>query len=351
MSKILVWLSWWVDSAVTAALLLEQWHEVIAWFMKNYADEANPHCHTRKDRDSALQVAKHLWIKVFTIFDFREEYKQTIIDYIIQGYEKWRTPNPDVLCNTKIKFDLFLKYWIQLWCKYVATGHYARNDIIQDTYSLHKWIDINKDQSYFLSWLNQYQLAHSLFPLGWMTKPQVRAYAQKRNLPNADRPDSQWLCFIGKVPMKEFLRQHLPIQKWPIVTLEWEVLWEHDGIWFYTVWQRQWLWLAGWPWFVTKRDKQTNTLTVQWGKAAALFHSSLVATNIHWTATVPSSWAILNAKIRYRQQDQQCSIRFQDWKNVLVTFDQPQRAIASGQIIVFYQWDRVVWNATIMHAV
>jgi tRNA-specific 2-thiouridylase len=349
--KVLVWLSWWVDSAVTAALLIEQWYDVIAGFMKNYADESNPNCHTREDRNSALQVAKHLWIKVFTIFDFREEYQQTIIDYIVQWYQKWRTPNPDVLCNTKIKFDLFLNYGIDLWCRYVATWHYARIEKNQETYSLLKWKDTNKDQSYFLSGLNQHQLAHSLYPLWVMTKPQVRAYAKKLNLPNADRPDSQWLCFIGKVPMKEFLHNHLPTQKGPIIDTQWTVLWEHDGIQFYTVWQRQWLWLAGGPWFITKRDKDTNTLTVQWWEALDLFHTTLRATNLHRTSMPPKSWASLSAKIRYRQQDQDCTVQFENEDDLLVLFNQPQRAIASGQIIVFYQWDTVIWNATIIEAV
>ena len=351
MSKVLVWLSWWVDSAVTAARLLEEWHEVIAWFMKNYADESNPNCHTREDRNSALKVAKHLWIKVFTIFDFREEYQQTIIDYIVQWYQKWRTPNPDVLCNTKIKFDLFLNYGLELWCEYVATGHYARIEKQANAYSLLKWVDINKDQSYFLSWLNQYQLNHSIFPLWSMTKPQVRAYASQINLPNADRPDSQWLCFIGKVPMKEFLRLHLPIQKGPIQTVDWTVLWEHDGVWFYTVWQRQGLWLAWWPWFVIDRNTTTNTLTVQWWEASALYQSSLIATNIHRTNTIPKQWNTLSAKIRYRQEDQSCTVHFQNDDSLIVNFEQPQRAIASWQIIVFYQWDRVVGNWTIVKAV
>lgn len=348
--KVLVWLSWWVDSAVTAALLIEQWYDVIAWFMKNYADESNPNCHTREDRNSALQVAKHLGIKVFTIFDFREEYQQTIIDYIVQGYKKWRTPNPDVLCNTKIKFDLFLKYWLDLWCTYVATGHYARIDHQQQTYALLKGKDANKDQSYFLSGLNQFQLAHSMFPLGTMTKSEVREYANQCWLPNAERPDSQGLCFIGKVPMKEFLHEYLPTQKGPIIDTEWTVLWEHDGIWFYTVWQRQWLGLAGWPWFVTKREKDTNTLIVQWWEAPDLFHNSLHATDLHRTDTSPSSGDKLQAKIRYRQDDQSCTIHFENNETLLVVFDHPQRAIASGQIIVFYQWESVVWNATIIEA-
>lgn len=350
MSKILVGLSWWVDSAVTAALLLEQWHEVVAGFMKNYADESNPNCHTREDRNSALQVAKHLWIKVFTIFDFREEYNQTIIDYIVQWYHKWWTPNPDVLCNTKIKFDLFLKYGLDMGCDAVATGHYARITIDGSDYSLLKWTDINKDQSYFLSWLNQHQLSHSIFPLWMMPKPEVRAYAQKIGLPNADRPDSQGLCFIGKIPMKEFLREHLPVQQGPIIDTDGKVLWNHDGIWFYTVWQRQGLRLAWWPWFVTRRDKASNTLIVQWWEAPDLYHSQLIATDLHRTHTTPTSWTSLMAKIRYRQNDQACTIQFQKDETLLVTFDQSQRAIASWQIIVFYQWDAVVGNATIVEA-
>jgi tRNA-specific 2-thiouridylase len=256
-----------------------------------------------------------------------------------------------VLCNTKIKFDLFLQYGLELWCDYVATGHYAKISQNDWIFTLHKWVDTNKDQSYFLSWLNQHQLSHSLFPLGEMTKPKVRELAHQFKLPNADRPDSQWLCFIGKVPMKEFLRNHLPVQKWPIVDTDWNTLWEHDGIWFYTVWQRQWLGLAWWPWFVIHRNKEANTLTVQWWDAPDLFHSSLLATSTHRTHKTPLDGSSLHAKIRYRQEDQDCTIHFIWEDTIKVDFKQPQRAIASGQIIVFYAWDAVVWNATILEAV
>ncbi len=350
--KVLVWLSWWVDSAVTAHLLLEQWYEVIAWFMKNYANEENPHCHTREDRNMAIKVAQHLWIKTFAIFDFREEYKETIINYIYDWYKQWYTPNPDVLCNTEVKFKLFLNAAESLWCDYVATGHYARITKDETWYHLLKWVDTNKDQSYFLSWLNQHQLEHTLYPLGWLTKPEVRKIAAWLSLPNAERKDSQWLCFIGKVPMKDFLKQTLPVEHGDIVTVEWEVLWQHEWAWFYTIWQRQWLGLWWWPWFVIRKDVTNNQVIVWREDEQLLFANSLEATNIHRVVNSPTLPYTCNAKIRYRQEDQAVTITQWDKdESLLVTFTTPQRAISSWQTVALYQWDELIGSWIITKAI
>ncbi len=346
--KVLVWLSWWVDSAVCAYLLQQQWYTVIAWFMKNYADPENPHCHTREDRNSALAVADHLGITTFCIFDFRKEYDETIISYIYEWYKSWYTPNPDVLCNTKIKFKTFLNAALSLGCCAVATWHYARITQSAQWYHLLKWVDTNKDQSYFLSWLDQHQLAHALFPLWWLTKTQVRALAQEINLPNATRKDSQWLCFIGKVPMKEFLKQTLPVQPGPILDTKGNKLWQHDWAWFYTVWQRQWLWLSWWPWFVISKNVTTNTLIV-WSKDEQLLYASaLEATALHWTAwSAPTLPLRCQAKIRYRQDDQEVNLAQWAKNTMIVTFEQPQRAISSWQTIAFYNNDELIWSGII----
>ncbi len=390
--RVLLWLSWWVDSAVSAHLLQTQWYEVIAGFMKNYAEEENPHCHTRQDRDMALKVAKHLWIKTFIIFDFREQYHQTIIQYIYDGYEKGLTPNPDVLCNSEVKFKLFLDEAKKLNCDYVATGHYARISEHDWKKLLLKWIDHNKDQSYFLSGLNQEQLASSLFPLGELTKDEVRKIAQEIKLPNADRKDSQWLCFIGKVPIKEFLQEALPKKPWNIVDTEGKILWQHEWAHFVTIGQRTWLWLGGGPWYVIAKDTSSNTITVSKDQEKDLMHDSLIASEIQWTSwETPSVPRKGHAKIRYRQEDQECEITkiekqsdglplgemsWTQWKtegfdgkpkrkdpfskgdwegltqhesnqSYLVTFTTPQRAISPGQIVVLYDGDELVGSGVI----
>jgi tRNA-specific 2-thiouridylase len=233
--KVLVWLSGWVDSAVSAALLLDQWYEVVGWFMKNYvSDKWN--CTTFKDAEEAIKVAKFLWIELLS-FDLQKEYQERIIDYIFEWYSKWITPNPDVLCNNLIKFDVFLNKAMEQWFDYIATGHYARittsvilnevKDLRWDTkdssakasewqirYHLLQWIDSWKDQSYFLSGLNQYQLSKSIFPLWEMTKQEVREKAKEIWLPNAERKDSQGLCFIWNVPIRTFLMQKFPKKEW-----------------------------------------------------------------------------------------------------------------------------------------
>ncbi len=341
--RILVWLSWGVDSAVAVALLLEQWYEVIAWFMKNYADESNPNCHTREDRDMAIKVSAHLGIKTFIIFDFRTEYDERIIQYIYNGYQQWLTPNPDVLCNSLVKFDLFLEEAKKLWCDAVATGHYARVEQVWKEHLLLKWVDTNKDQSYFSSWLQPRQLAHALFPLGDMTKPEVRAKAQELNLPNADRKDSQWLCFIGKVSMKEFLgKQCLLTNPGPIKDQRREYIMNSSMSIILCNLTREWIGLSGWLWFVLEKNVQNNELTVGHEDDPKLRTSTVFVTDrqrSHHPYTLP-----LNAftKLRYRQPDQPCVISSADNKTFQLDFSTPQRAVTPWQIAVIYQWDLLI---------
>ncbi len=346
--RVLVGLSGWVDSAITAHLLLQQGYEVIAGFMNNFSDEENPECHTKQDRETALEVAKHLGIASFMTFDFREQYHERVIQYIYDGYEAWITPNPDVLCNSEIKFKLFLEEAINLWCDYVATGHYAKILYDQWWYKLQKWADTSKDQSYFLSWLDQFQLSKSLFPLGELNKSEVRDIAHTIQLPNADRKDSQWLCFIGKVPIKDFLKEALPIKHWDIIDIDWKLLWWHEWAHFYTIWQRTGLGLWWWPWYVIQKDTTTNVLTVSKDQAKDLMQSFLTAKNVHRTSwNTPEIPRKGHAKIRYRQEDQACTISEISKESVKVEFENPQRAISPGQIIVFYNGDNVVGNGVI----
>ncbi len=348
--RILVGLSWWVDSAVTAHLLQQQWYDIVGGFMKNYTDEQNPNCHTRQDRDMALKVAQHLGISTFIIFDFRKEYHEKIIQYIYDWYEQWFTPNPDVLCNSEIKFKLFLEEAITLWCDWVATWHYARIHQENNIFQLLAWVDETKDQSYFLSWLNQYQLSKSHFPLWELTKEKVREIAHDIKLPNADRKDSQGLCFIWKVPIKDFLEEALPKKAWNIVDTDGNILWEHDWAHFVTIGQRTWLWLGWWPWYVIKKDTNSNTITVSKQQEKDLMHSTLEASKIHRICKAPEIPLACKAKIRYGQEMQDCKIISIIDDTILVEFNDPQRAISPGQILVLYSWDQVIWNAIIEKA-
>lgn len=349
--RILVWLSWWVDSAVTAAILLEQGYEVIAGFMKNYADETNPHCHTREDRDMALKVAAHLGITTFIIFDFREEYNNRIIQYIYDGYQQGLTPNPDVLCNSLVKFDLFAAEAKKMCCSWIATGHYARIEQHWTYYHLLKWVDATKDQSYFLSGLTQEQLAYAHFPLWSLTKAQVRQKAHELNLPNAERKDSQWLCFIGKVPMKEFLSKELHTTPGAIKDSSWKVLWTHPWALFYTIGQREWIWLSWGPWFVIEKDIKNNELIVGHEDDPKL-RSSTVVVNHRQRSWLPQPLPLqAAAKLRYRQPDQPCTVNSSWWTHeVILTFPTAQRAVTPWQIAVLYQGDLLIGQWIIVSA-
>ena len=346
MQKILVWLSGWVDSAVTAYLLKEQWYDVTAGFMINYiSDDGN--CPTKKDLEEAKKVAEFLWINFFS-FDYQKEYNDKIIQYIFDGYRQWYTPNPDILCNSKIKFDLFLQEAINLGFDAIATGHYARIVESDWLYRLFKWKDQVKDQSYFLAWLKQWQLSKALFPIWSLEKSEVRQIAKKAWLPNADRKDSQWLCFIGNVDMKEFLKKELPEKKWYTVDREWNILWEHNWVWFYTIWQRRWLGIW-WnkAYFVIQKDLENNNLIVWDEEELALFSKSLTANNWHCISDelqLPQKWY---ARIRHWQSLQSSEV-FDLWDfRIKVEFENSQRAIASGQIVAFYQGEELVASAVI----
>lgn len=348
-----------VDSAVSAYLLMQQGYDVIAGFMKNYADESNPNCQTKQDRDMAIKVAQYLGITTFVIFDFRKPYHDTVVQYIYDGYKAWITPNPDILCNSEIKFKLFLQEGKKLGCDYMATGHYARITHDENGYHLLKWVDTNKDQSYFLARLNQEQLSQSLFPLGELTKPEVREIAQKAGLPNADRKDSQGICFIGKVSMKEFLQQTLPKIPWDIKDVEGKILGTHEGVHFFTIGQREGIGIPGWwiPYYVIKKDLASNTLIVGTKEQSELFSGELITADWHRIGKSYDLPLSANAKVRYRQDDQAVTITHlpqdasgndTDKKTQLhVLFSEPQRAVSSGQTIAVYEGDELIWSGII----
>lgn len=345
--KIVVGLSGGVDSAVTAKLLVDQGHEVIGVFMKNWDDQDDEHCPAAIDAVDARQVAAQLGIPFYG-FNFAKEYWRDVFDYFLEQHQKFRTPNPDILCNKFIKFKAFLDAAKELGADQVATGHYARNYFNPHTkkYELRVPKDTNKDQTYFLHALTQDQLSQALFPLADLAKSEIRTIAKQAGFVNADKKDSTGICFVGERDYMTFLKKYLHQTPGDIVTEAGDVIGTHLGLSFYTLGQRKNLNIGGVkdhpeaPWFVLEKDIPNNRLVVcQDSENPKLFSSKLTTSKINWIAgTSPDSAESglkLLAKIRYRQESQPCTIEPSEL-GLKVTFDQPQRAITPGQSIVFY---------------
>ncbi len=342
--RVLVWLSWWVDSAVAAYVLKQQGFDVVGGFMKNYVSDGW-NCTTYDDAQEAIKVAKFLGIELLS-FDLQKEYNDRIIQYIYDGYAKWVTPNPDVFCNSLIKFDVFLDKALEMWFDKIAMWHYAKIEEKNNEYCLLRGVDYNKDQSYFLSWLNQFQLSKALLPLWWLTKQEVRKIAHDIQLPNADRPDSQGLCFIGNIPMKKFLEQKLPKKIWNIVTVDGKVLGQHEWAWFYTLGQRHGLWINIKS-YVIKTDVEKN-LVIVWDKSHEdLSHSDLFALDWHWIGKKYDFPLDVKTKIRYRQEPQPAQLVWFEHQQLHIKFQESQWAIASWQIVVAYIGDECIGSGII----
>jgi len=354
-------MSWGVDSAIAAYILKEQWYDVVAGFMKNYVSDSG-NCTTYKDAEEAIRVSKFLWIEIIS-FDLQKEYNEKIIEYIYTWYTQGITPNPDVLCNSLIKFDVFLEKALELWFDYIATGHYARiietpkrqNTKTKKTslgrlsvwsFKLLRWVDYNKDQSYFLSGLNQFQLSKSLFPIWWYTKPEIRTLAKKIWLPNAARKDSQWLCFIGNIPIKEFLLKRLPKKIGNIVDVTGKVIGTHEWAYFFTIGQRHGLSLP-FKAYVIKTDVKENRVIVGNKEDKALFEKNISTTGRHWIRKPYKLPTKIVAKLRYRQEPQEATLKENKQKDTIITFKDKQRAIAPGQTIVAYKGDECIGSGII----
>jgi tRNA-specific 2-thiouridylase len=334
-----------VDSSVAALLLQQQGFHVEGLFMKNWdEDDGNEYCTAKADLADAQAVCDKLGITLHTA-NFAAEYWDNVFEHFLDEYRVGRTPNPDILCNREIKFKVFLDYALQLGAEFIATGHYCRRADIDGKAALLKGIDPNKDQSYFLHAITSEQIAKSLFPVGELEKPVVRAIAEQYDLITAKKKDSTGICFIGERRFKDFLEQYLPAQPGIMENTEGKKIAEHSGLMYYTIGQRQGLGIGGIrdaseePWYVADKDLARNVLIVAQGDHPRLFKSALTASTIHWiSGTAPILPYRCKAKIRYRQTDQDCEIHPHS-TGFIVLFDEPQRGVAPGQSIVFYADD------------
>ena len=346
-SCVVVGMSGGVDSSVTALLLKQQGYEVIGLFMKNWEDDDDSeYCSSRQDLIDAVAVADTIGIPIEAV-NFAKEYKDRVFSYFLREYEAGRTPNPDILCNSEIKFKAFLDHAIRLGAEKIATGHYAKVREQDGAFQLLKADDDSKDQSYFLHRLNQHQLSKSMFPLGDIPKNKVREIARQYNLSNAAKKDSTGICFIGERPFREFLNRYLPTKPGDMVLPDGKVVGQHMGLSFYTIGQRQGLGIGGSrettgePWFVAGKDMANNRLIVVQGHDhPLLLNLQLDALDMHWIiGHAPDTTRGYAAKTRYRQQDATCRVVLTNSGTARFTFDTDQWAVTPGQSVVAYDGD------------
>jgi len=347
---VLVGLSGGVDSAVAAALLVEQGHEVTGGYMKNWInDEGIPgDCPWQRDIEDARAVARTLGIE-FRVIDLIDSYRECIVDYLIEGYRAGITPNPDVWCNREMKFGVFLDYALSQDFECVATGHYARRRTLADgSAAILRGADPNKDQSYFLSLMTRKQAAHALFPAGEMLKPQVRETARRFHLPVSEKKDSQGICFLGKVKMSDFLRHYLPDSPGEIVDLSGKVLGEHRGLHLYTLGQRKGHGVAspreGMAYVVVGKDAAENRLIVGWDAPGSkgLYTRECSVGMLSSIHEPFDSRRPVEAQPRYRAKAEPAMLQPLGGGRARLEFQRPQRAIAPGQICAFYDGGRLL---------
>jgi tRNA-specific 2-thiouridylase len=321
---------------------------------RNWEDE-DGYCTAAEDLQDARRICAQLDIPLHHV-NFAREYRDRVFEYFLAEYRSGRTPNPDVLCNRDIKFGVFRDYAKRLGGELLATGHYARTGIADDTVALLKAADASKDQTYFLHAVSADALAETVFPLGGLHKAEVRRIAKQQGLAVHDKKDSTGICFIGERPFREFLSTYIPAQPGPILTPAGKELGRHHGLMFYTLGQRQGLGIGGRrdagdePWYVVGKEIGKNVLIVDQGDSPLLLSDELIASEPSWIGREPNKLDTglrCKAKIRYRQTDQDCTLRHALDDRLMVRFEQPQRAAAPGQFVVFYQGDRCLGGAVI----
>ncbi|MEL7608964.1 MAG: tRNA 2-thiouridine(34) synthase MnmA [Bacillota bacterium] len=342
---VIVGMSGGVDSSVAALLLKEQGVKVIGVFMKNWEEsDEDGVCTSTGDYEDVQRVCEHIGVPYYTV-NFTREYQQRVFSFFLDEYRAGRTPNPDILCNSEIKFEAFLEFAMGTGASALATGHYARLERSGAGVRLLRATDKNKDQTYFLAGLGQDQLSRAMFPIGGLNKSEVRQIAAKAGLTTAHKRDSTGVCFIGERNFKKFLMQYLPAQPGNMVDLSGKIIARHDGLMYYTLGQRRGLGIggrndgSGESWFVIGKDLERNLLIVQQGEHEELFSTELTTGKVNWIAgRAPSKAFRCTAKFRYRQPDQPVTVHVCE-ESVHVVFDEPQRAITPGQWAVFYDGD------------
>ena len=344
---VLVALSGGVDSSVAAAMLVEQGIPVVGAYMKNWINEVEVvgNCPWQQDVDDARAVAEALGIE-FRIVNLMAEYKDRVVAYLLAGYREGITPNPDVMCNREIKFGAFLDYAMTHGFSAVATGHYARNRPLEDgSWEIRSGLDPNKDQTYFLALMNQHQVAHARFPIGGTTKPHVRELAREFKLPNAEKKDSQGICFIGEVKMADFLEAYLEDEPGPIVNQAGERLGAHRGLHYYTLGQRKGIGVASntfkEAFVVVEKRKEANELVIAFDRpdTPRLYAQDCVISHFSFTNKPVNEARELLARPRYRAPSTR--VRFEPIgdEKARVYFHEPQRALACGQVFALYEED------------
>ena len=355
MAKVIIGMSGGVDSSVAALLLKRQGYDVEGLFMKNWEeDDGTDFCTANQDLNDARRICDRININL-SVANFAAEYWDSVFSAFLSEYAEGRTPNPDILCNKEIKFKVFLEYAQSLGADYIATGHYSRRASENGQSSLLKGIDSDKDQSYFLYAVPESALSKAIFPLGALTKKEVRQIAEDNDFDNAKKKDSTGVCFIGERRFRDFLSKYFPNKTGPIVTDEGEKVGEHQGLMYFTLGQRQGLGIGGLrnagcgAWYTLEKIVETNTLIVGQGSHhPRLYSYYLRADDLHWINGIPSQSSFrCNAKSRYRQADQNCRVNLADNESCVVFFDEPQRALTPGQSVVFYEGQRCLGGGII----
>ena len=362
--KVILGLSGGVDSSVSLKLLKDQGYDVEAMFMRNWDSATNNDilgnpdidddvCPQEKDYQDAVKVCEQLNVKLNRI-DFIEEYWDTVFTYFLNEYKSGRTPNPDIMCNKYIKFNAFLKYASSLGADYIAMGHYARVRHEKDKSYLLRGVDSNKDQTYFLCQISQAQLRKSLFPVGDLTKEEVRKIANDANLWTAKKKDSTGICFIGERNFKQFLKNYLPSTPGDIVTTDGKAIGKHDGLMYYTIGQRKGLGIGGSKefenaaWFVCGKNLEKNHLIVGQGHDSKfLISNNCIATDLNWITDKPIEGKLYQAKFRYRQADNDVTIKYLGEDKIQVFYKNGCRAVTPGQAVVIYDGEICLGGAII----